>query len=568
VLPVDRHFLVAAADGKVRNAIAEVLRKRGCTVTLAENGSQAERVVQSVTVQTAIVESHLPDMTGNELSHRLRHLRPDCRVAVLTSFNLVRNTPELLRFGASDYLIRADRVLDLLLGDDVAESHGGNWDSPATQAMVRIIDVLVGLLELEHHQFGSTSHVATELARATADELDLDEGTMYEVVLGTLLRDIGKTGVEADPARDEVFTDDERDQFAEEHVSASLRLLEHIDFPWKVLPVVRHHHERYNGTGAPDGLRGREIPMAARIVAVVDAYVALTTRKDDDSVNPDDALQTLAAQTGHHFDPEVVEAFHRVIDKRLPGRRSKRKPFVVVVESDAKFRRLLKVRLGNVGLKVKEARNYEKCKEQLLKEPPDLALIGIDGDPKEAFQLLNELQQDDSLCRIPVAFLSARADRVLKIRALRQGVDDFLFKSDHMDELVARVENILIRGAIRAEGDARRSRRGITGSLENLSLPDIVQTLTIGMKTACVTLTSDDRTGRIWFENGVPRHADCAGLSGEDAFYEMVRWKAGEFMIEHGSTSRHTSIEHDAMFLLMEGLRLIDEGGQADRVAS
>jgi response regulator RpfG family c-di-GMP phosphodiesterase len=565
---VDRHFLVAAADGQVRNAIAEVLRKRGCTVTLAESGSQAEQVVQSVTVQTAIVESHLPDMTGSELGHRLRRLRPDCRVAVLTSFNLVRNTPELLRFGVSDYLIRADQVLDLLLGDDAAESVVGSWESPTTQAMIRIIDVLVGLLELEHQQFGSTSHVAMELARATAEELDLDEATMYEVVLGTLLRDIGKTGVEADPAGDEVFTDDERDQFIEEHVSSSLRLLEHIDFPWKVLPVVRHHHERYNGTGAPDGLRGREIPMASRIVAVVDAYVSLTASKGDDSVNPDDALQTLAARTGHHFDPEVVEAFHRVIDKRLPGRRSKRKPFVVVVESDAKFRRLLKVRLGNVGLKVKEARNYEKCKEQMLKDPPDLALIGIDKDPKEAFQLLNELQQDDTLCRIPVAFLSARADRVLKIRALRQGVDDFLVKTDHMEELVARVENILIRGAIRAEGDARRRRRGITGSLENLSLPDIVQTLTIGMKTACVTLASDDRTGRIWFDSGVPRHADCEGLSGEDAFYEMVRWKAGEFVIEHGSTTRRASIEQDAMFLLMEGLRLIDEGGQSEQAAS
>jgi response regulator RpfG family c-di-GMP phosphodiesterase len=565
---VDRHVLVAVADGKVREALAGELRKRGCTVTLAESGAQAERVARSVTVRRAIVESHLPDMTGTELHDRLLGIRPDCRVALVSSFHLVRQTPELLRFGCADYLLRSDHVLDLLLGEDPVASTVGTWDTPTSRALVRVIDVLVGLLELEHRGFGNTSHVAMELARATAEELDLAEDMMYEVVLGTLLRDIGKTGVEGDPSRDTELSDEERRMLNSEHVTASLRLLEHIDFPWKVLPVIRHHHERYNGSGAPDGLRGREIPMAARIVAVVDAYVAWTTGKNEESVGPEQSLQRLGERTGVQFDPEVVEAFHRVIEKRLPRDRSRRHPLVVLVESDAKFRRVLRVRLGNAGLKVKEARNYEKCKEQLLKNPPDLALIGIDTDPKEAFQLLGELQQDETLCRIPIAFLSARPDRVLRIRALRQGVDDFLVKGDDMELLVARVENIVIRGAMRAEGEARRTRRGITGSLDNLGLPDIVQTLAIGMKTASVTITSGDRTGRIWFENGTPRHAECGDLEGEDAFYEVVRWQAGEFVIEHGAGCSRDTIEHDAMFLLMEGLRLIDERGAADRAAS
>jgi len=508
-----------------------------------------------------LIESHLPDMTATELRGRLKRIRPECRVVVLTSFNQVRNTPELLRFGASDYLVRVEQVFELLQPEAASMGEFGGWGGPASQALIRVIDVLVGLLELEDHRFGSTSHVAMELARATAEELGAEEEMLYEVVLGTLLRDVGKEMRDSDGTGEEDVTDEERDLHVEQHVSSSLRLLEHIDFPWKVLPVVRHHHERYNGTGVPDGLRGREIPMAARIVAVVDAYVAWTSEKGEESMNPEEALQELARRTGHQFDPEVIEAFHRVIDKRLSVRRSKGKPLVVLVDQEAQFRRVLKVRLGNIGLKVKEARSYEKCKEALLKDPPDLALIGIDEDPKEAFQLLNEIQQDDALSRIPITFLSARSDRVIKIRALRLGVDDFLSKSDNMEELVARIENIVIRGAIRAEGDARRTRRGITGSLENLSLPDIVQTLTIGMKTACVTLTADDTTGRIWFENGTPKHAECAELDGDQAFYEMVRWRAGEFMIEHGAKARRYSIDQDAMFLLMEGLRLIDEDG-------
>jgi response regulator RpfG family c-di-GMP phosphodiesterase len=524
--------------------------------------------MQGVAVKTAIVESHLPDMTGLELRSRLMQLRPGCRVVVLTNYGLVRNKPEVLRFGSADYLIRSEQLLGLLQTDPDESAPSDTWDQPANQALVRVIDVLVGLLELEHRHFGSTSHVAAELARATADEMGASDEMTYEVVLGTLLRDIGKTGVEADPSRDETFTDQQRNDFISEHVESSLRMFEHIEFPWKVLPVIRHHHERYNGSGAPNGLRGREIPMGSRIVAVVDAYVAHTAGKGQDSMSPDDALQLLTSRTGHQFDPEVVEAFHRVIDKRLTTRSSSRKPVVVVVEPDAKFRRVLKVRLGNIGLKVKEAQNYEKCKEQLLKHPPALALIGVDENPTEAFQLLNELQGDESLCTIPIAFLSDRPDQALKIRALRQGVDDIMAKSDNMDELVARVENILIRGAIRADGEARRTRRGITGDLENLSLPDIVQTLTIGMKTACVTLNSDDRAGQIWFEEGAPKHAASGKLEGEKAFYEMVGWKTGEFVIEHGAKSRHSTLGHDAMFLLMEALRLLDEAGDGAQAAS
>ena len=560
---MERHLLVVAADGRVREDLAADFRKQGFTITLAESGAQAERVVQSVTARMILVESHLPDMTGLELRDRLRRLRPDSRVIVLTSFGRIRNKPEMLRFGASDYLIRADQLHDLLQDGDATHTEAGAWEHPATQALVRTIDVLMGLIELEHREFGGTSHVAMELARATADELGASQEMMYEVVLGTLLRDLGRIGGDDDPAEGETFTDDERNRSLSDHVASSLRILEHIEFPWKVLPVIRHHHERYNGSGAPDGLRGREIPMGARIVAVVDAYVAMTVGKREDLVSPEEALQLLTTRTGHQFDPEVVEAFHRVIDKRLATRRSKGKAVVVVVESDARFRRVLKVRLAAAGLKVKEASNYERCKEILLKQPPALALIDIDDEPKEAFQLLNEIHQDDSLCRIPVAFLSMRLDRAIKIRALRQGVDDFLIKSDNMDELVARVENILIRGSIRAEGDARRRRSGISGSLDNLSLPDIVQTLTIGMKTACVTVISDDRKGKVWFENGTPTHAESKPYDGEEAFYEMVRWKTGEFIIEHGSKTRRSTIEHDAMFLLMEALRQIDESAES-----
>ena len=85
----------------------------------------------------------------------------------------------------------------------------------------------------------------------------------------------------------------------------------------------------------------------------------------------------------------------------------------------------------------------------------------------------------------------------------------------------------------------------------------------MGMKTACVTLTSGKRVGRIWFREGVIVHAQEADQSGEDAFFEMLRWRRGTFDIRHGICTKANTVENDAMFLVMEGLRRIDEDAEA-----
>ena len=148
------------------------------------------------------------------------------------------------------------------------------------------------------------------------------------------------------------------------------------------------------------------------------------------------------------------------------------------------------------------------------------------------------------------------------MRALAEGVDDFLSKEMDGEELVAHVKNVIKRESIRRDGGVK-VRRGITGDLENLSLPDIVQTLVVGMKTACISLATGKNAGKVWFENGTPQHAIAGQIEGEDAFYEMLRWETGEFVIEHGVTCERTTVNHDAMYLLMEGMRIMDEAALA-----
>ena len=229
-----RNYLVVAADGHARRALADELPKQGVTVTLAETGAQALRVVESVSVSCVIAESHVPDMSVEELRVQIEKIRPDCRVLVLTSFHLARNTSELLRFGRESYIIDTAQIFDLLRTPQEIDDDFNSLplDVRGIRSLFEVIDVLVGLLEMEHRDFSNSSHQVMKLAGATAEELGAIDHSVDEIILGTLLRDVGKAGI---ASRTELSADapaEERKRLVCEHVTASMRLIEHVDFPW------------------------------------------------------------------------------------------------------------------------------------------------------------------------------------------------------------------------------------------------------------------------------------------------------------------------------------------------
>ncbi len=556
-----QRVVIVSENAKTRETLAQVVRERGGKPTLAGSVDEAQRVLETVPADVVLLETRRADIRARRQRTRLEQARPGCRVVLVTSFQSVRQSPELLQFDSGDFLIGAEALLCSLepQGSATDASRADEGDR-GFDALLETVDVLVGLIELGDPHFRGSSHRMTRLVRAVADELPLPPELVREVVLACLLKDIGKATV--DPALAATETDLEVPQIdaMREHAPAGARLLEHITFPWNVLPVIRHHHERYDGGGYPDGLKGREIPLGARIIAVVDAYVAMCSpRPYRVALNMEQAVDELERQAGHQFDPEVVEALIRVLEKAPAAYQSGEKPSVVVCDADAEFRKVLEMRLINDGYDVRCVATADQALEAILALAPQLVLAEVDCEGSDAFQLLRELRKDPAFQHVPFAFLARSESRLLKIRALRQGVDDFLVKNNDLEELLARVQNILTREAARRGEGLKRAKRGVTGQLDSLGLPEIVQTLTIGMKTALVALSHDDQTGRIWFRDGAVVHAKCGEIQGEAAFHAMACWKTGEFAIEHGVKSRRTTIECDPMFLVMESMRLMDE---------
>ncbi|MBI4520841.1 MAG: tetratricopeptide repeat protein [Gemmatimonadetes bacterium] len=159
----------------------------------------------------------------------------------------------------------------------------------------------------------------TELACRLAREVRfLDERTIIWFRMGALLHDVGKVVVPLEILnKPGALTPAEREVMAR-HPVAGEELLADIEFPWDIRPMVRHHHERWDGSGYPEGLAGEAIPLAARILCIADVYDALTTtRSYRAAYSPSVALEIMEAESGHTFDPALFPVFQERVAAEL-----------------------------------------------------------------------------------------------------------------------------------------------------------------------------------------------------------------------------------------------------------
>lgn len=179
-----------------------------------------------------------------------------------------------------------------------------------------VVDVLVRVLQAQGKQTSSLPQLA-KTALALADHLELSPTQREALELGALLHDIGEIRVpEAVLQKPGPLTPEER-QIVQQHPAWGVDLLEPVPVLTPALDVVGAHHERYDGSGYPQGLRGDEIPFTARVFAVVDALDAMTHDRPYRPARPvSEALDELRRESEKHFDPRVVDAALKIPPER------------------------------------------------------------------------------------------------------------------------------------------------------------------------------------------------------------------------------------------------------------
>jgi len=162
---------------------------------------------------------------------------------------------------------------------------------------------------------GHSERVA-QMAVALARELDLPEREVDDLEYAALLHDIGKIGVdESILGKDDGLTDEEFEKI-KTHTAVGAKIIKPVEFLKKTYKAVYHHHERFNGNGYPDGIKGEDIPLFARIIAVADAYDAMgSDRPYRKKLSKDKIMKELKDQSGKQFDPEVVKALISILER-------------------------------------------------------------------------------------------------------------------------------------------------------------------------------------------------------------------------------------------------------------
>lgn len=167
------------------------------------------------------------------------------------------------------------------------------------------------------------SHVVSQRATAIAKKLELSDGDCSSIQLAALLRDVGQIAV-ADSVlgKTSSLSKEEMAQVAA-HPCLGHAIIQKAPHLSSMLPAVLHHHERYDGTGYPNGLIGEAIPIAARVIAVADAYQSmLTARPHRRRMSPGEARMELVEKSGTQFDPKVVQAFLEVLADEGPKKKA------------------------------------------------------------------------------------------------------------------------------------------------------------------------------------------------------------------------------------------------------
>ncbi|MES2524365.1 MAG: HD domain-containing phosphohydrolase [Gemmatimonadota bacterium] len=325
--------LIVDDEPALRAILRRVLEADGFSCTEAESGVEAMRMLEAERYPLVLSDYHMPEMDGGRLLREIRVRWPDTSVVIITGTADVDLAVRCLEEGALDYLtkpfgldeLRARLrqalekrrlVLENLAYRTQLEERVVAQTRKYEELFLAALQSLADALEVKDSYTWGHSTRVSRYAMAIARELRLPVPLLEEIEFGSRLHDIGKIGIrEAVLNKDGPLTDEEYAHVME-HPVIGWRLLAPLmrEMP-HALAIVRSHHERIDGLGGPDQLRGSEIPMEARITAVADSFDAMTSgRPYRAGVSVEEAIAELRRCAGTQFCTECVAAFERTLE--------------------------------------------------------------------------------------------------------------------------------------------------------------------------------------------------------------------------------------------------------------
>jgi putative two-component system response regulator len=309
-------ILIVEDNDVLRQGLYDLLQAEGYSVLTAANGSAGLNRINSVPPDLILADISMPEMNGYEFFEAVR-TRPEWVSIPFIFLTARKGRDEVFegkKLGAEDYLVKPVTKQELMttISSRLARSQELLF-AQLQQAYESTLIMLANALELRDHYTRGHVERVRDHTMAIAKKMGLKNNLLNQLQYGSILHDIGKIHIlESVLSKPGPLDGSEWDEM-KKHPIVGMEMVKNIPFLMPAIPVILHHHERWDGLGYPYGLAGEEIPLVARIVAVADSLDAMvTSRTYREALMPDEAYDEILRCSGTHYDPTVVSAFQGV----------------------------------------------------------------------------------------------------------------------------------------------------------------------------------------------------------------------------------------------------------------
>lgn len=319
----------------IQEVLKATLEEAGYECVCAGTAEDAQTALASQHFDVAFTDIRMPGKSGTELLADIHNIYPDVVVIMVTAIDSAATAIETIQAGAYDYIVKPFNLDHILISANRAlekrrleranrdyqkylEQMAEDRAAETRRLFFSMTQVLVRLLDRKiPFNSGHEMRVA-ELSRHLARDLRMTDDGVRKVYLAALLHDVGMiTAKDLFLTKAGALTAEER-QHIREHSMMAEEVLRPILDDEEVLKYIRHHRERYDGTGYPDGLKGQLIPLGARVLAVTEAFDAMTrSRPYRQTLSTDQAIAELRRCSGTQFDQHVVAVFEDVYGRNF-----------------------------------------------------------------------------------------------------------------------------------------------------------------------------------------------------------------------------------------------------------
>jgi response regulator RpfG family c-di-GMP phosphodiesterase len=332
-----------------------MILKSNYNVFTVENGNAAIQMVQQIRMDAVTLDLKMPGLSGIDTLKEIRMIDPDLMIIIITGYGTLKSAIEAIRYGVFDYIPKPFNVPEIIsiidksvqrrrLNLKIKEAIGNFFDAPlkeslsndgpvtqnrieglphskwnheslpANQTFLKFAKVLAHTLEEKDPYTSGHSERVCYYSDFIAKRLPLSPKERSEIQIAAYLHDVGKVGISNRFINKKGTLTPIDWAIIKQHTKKSIELLVPLSLSPNILSCIQYHHERFDGTGYPDGLAGDQIPIGARIIAISDAYDSMTSEQPyRKPLSHEEAKNELLKFAGKQFDPDLVSAFLDVL---------------------------------------------------------------------------------------------------------------------------------------------------------------------------------------------------------------------------------------------------------------